>query len=419
LIKKKEFRVKRLLENKHARLMFMIFIVGALLIIFNQIVGNYESFSEGVGTIKTIVSPFIYGFVMAYLLSPIYNATVRGLYKLLGNYFKNKQRLFSFCKLVASVVAVVCLIGAVAGLIALIVPQVIESLTGILKSLPQRLTQLSALFNDITSKMDNKRLAMKMSEIYAQVQTNLIELAQTKLLPGMGTLVGQVSTQVLLTLKTMMNVMIGVMACVYMLNSKERFQGQFKKVILATLPKEKAEAVFDFAKFTNRTFGGFINGKIIDSIIIGIICFILMEIFGFPYPILISAIIGITNVIPFFGPFIGAIPAAIIILLVSPIHALYFLILIFVLQQVDGNIIGPAILGNTTGIASFWVLFSIVIGGGLFGFIGMVLGVPVFAIIYYYFSRSINKRLEAKGLEFRTDSYEDLNKYKIDKEELR
>ena len=411
--------MKRLLENKHARLMFMIFIVGALLIIFNQIVGNYESFSEGVGTIKTIISPFIYGFVMAYLLSPIYNATVRGLYKLLGKYFKNKQRLFSFCKLVASVVAVVCLIGAVAGLIALIVPQVIESLTGILKSLPQRLTQLSALFNDITSKMDNKRLAMKMSEIYAQVQTNLIELAQTKLLPGMGTLVGQVSTQVLLTLKTMMNVMIGVMACVYMLNSKERFQGQFKKVILATLPKEKAEAVFDFAKFTNRTFGGFINGKIIDSIIIGIICFILMEIFGFPYPILISAIIGITNVIPFFGPFIGAIPAAIIILLVSPIHALYFLVLIFVLQQVDGNIIGPAILGNTTGIASFWVLFSIVIGGGLFGFIGMVLGVPVFAIIYYYFSRSINKRLEAKGLEFRTDSYEDLNKYKIDKEELR
>ena len=411
--------MKRLLENKHARLMLMIFIVGALLIIFNQIVGNYESFSEGVGTIKTIVSPFIYGFVMAYLLSPIYNATVRGLYKLLGKYFKNKQRLFSFCKLVASVVAVVCLIGAVAGLIALIVPQVIESLTGILKSLPQRLTQLSALFNDITSKMDNKRLAMKMSEIYAQVQTNLIELAQTKLLPGMGTLVGQVSTQVILTLKTMMNVMIGVMACVYMLNSKERFQGQFKKVILATLPKEKAEALFDFAKFTNRTFGGFINGKIIDSIIIGIICFILMEIFGFPYPILISAIIGITNVIPFFGPFIGAIPAAIIILLVSPIHALYFLILIFILQQVDGNIIGPAILGNTTGIASFWVLFSIVIGGGLFGFIGMVLGVPVFAIIYYYFSRSINKRLEAKGLEFRTDSYEDLNKYKIDKEELR
>ena len=411
--------MKRLLENKHARLMFMIFIVGALLIIFNQIVGNYESFSEGVGTIKTIVSPFIYGFVMAYLLSPIYNATVRGLYKLLGKYFKNKQRLFSFCKLVASVVAVVCLIGAVAGLIALIVPQVIESLTGILKSLPQRLTQLSALFNDITSKMDNKRLAMKMSEIYAQVQTNLIELAQTKLLPGMGTLVGQVSTQVILTLKTMMNVMIGVMACVYMLNSKERFQGQFKKVILATLPKEKAEAVFDFAKFTNRTFGGFINGKIIDSIIIGIICFILMKIFGFPYPILISAIIGITNVIPFFGPFIGAIPAAIIILLVSPIHALYFLILIFILQQVDGNIIGPAILGNTTGIASFWVLFSIVIGGGLFGFIGMVLGVPVFAIIYYYFSRSINKRLEAKGLEFRTDSYEDRNKYKIDKEDLR
>lgn len=410
--------MKRLLENKHARLMLMIFIVGALLIIFNQIVGNYESFSEGVGTIKTIISPFIYGFVMAYLLSPIYNATVRGLYKLLGKYFKNKQRLFSFCKLVASVVAVVCLIGAVAGLIALIVPQVIESLTGILKSLPQRLTQLSALFNDITSKMDNKRLAMKMSEIYAQVQTNLIELAQTKLLPGMGTLVGQVSTQVLLTLKTMMNVMIGVMACVYMLNSKERFQGQFKKVILAMLPKEKAEAVFDFAKFTNRTFGGFINGKIIDSIIIGIICFILMKIFGFPYPILISAIIGITNVIPFFGPFIGAIPAAIIILLVSPMYSLYFLILIFILQQVDGNIIGPAILGNTTGIASFWVLFSIVIGGGLFGFIGMVLGVPVFAIIYYYFSRSINKRLEAKGLEFRTDSYEDLNKYKIDKEEL-
>ena len=411
--------MKKLLKSRYTKLMLRFFIVGALLIIFNQIVGNYDSFKESLDTIKTIISPFIYGFVMAYLLCPVYNGTVRVLYRTLGKRFRNKKRIFSICKLIASVVSVICLIGVVAGLVALIVPQVIESITGILKTLPQRLEQLSTFFSDITAKMENRRMAMRITEIYSQAQTNLVELAQTKLLPGMGTVVTQISTQVLLTLKTMMNVMIGVIACVYMLNSKERFQGQFKKLIIAMLPKEKADSIFDFARHTNRTFGGFINGKIIDSIIIGIICFILMKMLGFPYPILISVIIGITNIIPFFGPFIGAIPSAIIILLVSPIYSLYFLILIFVLQQVDGNIIGPAILGNTTGIASFWVLFSIVIGGGLFGFIGMVLGVPVFAIINYYLSLSINRRLEAKGMDSDTISYEDFSKYKIDKEEIR
>lgn len=410
--------MKKILQNRYSRFMVALFIAGALLIIFNQIVGHYANFQKSVDTLKSIISPFIYGFVLAYLLSPVYNVTVKYTYRLAERHFSNKKRVFSICKIIGSTVSLLVLLGIVAGLIALIVPQVIDSITGIIKSLPGRLEQTSRFFYEMTADMDNKKIAMRLTKIFEETQTTIIMWAQEKLLPGVGSFVEQISTQVVLTLKTVMNLMIGIIACVYMLNSKERFQGQIKKTIIALMPEEKANAIFDFARFSNRTFGGFINGKIIDSFIIGVICFILMSLFNFPYPILISVIIGITNVIPFFGPFIGAIPSMIIIFLVSPVYTLYFMIMIFILQQVDGNIIGPAILGNTTGIASFWVLFSIVIGGGLFGFIGMVIGVPVFAIIYYYFARSIDRRLVAKGFEPETTHYEELKKYDIDKEGL-
>ena len=194
------------------------------------------------------------------------------------------------------------------------------------------------------------------------------------------------------------------------------FRSQTKKLILSISRDRVAEEIFNFLNFANKTFGGFISGKIIDSIIIGFICFGAMNVMGLPYPVLISTIIGVTNIIPFFGPFIGAIPSVVIIAIASPIQALYFLIMVVVLQQVDGNIIGPAILGNSTGLASFWVMFSIIVGGGLFGFIGMILGVPVFAIIYYYAGRIIKTKLSRKNLPVETWEYTSYRKLGVPKE---
>ena len=162
------------------------------------------------------------------------------------------------------------------------------------------------------------------------------------------------------------------------------------------------------ARYIHKVFGGFIIGKIVDSIIIGILCFLGLSVMNMPYTLLVSVIVGVTNVIPFFGPFIGAIPSALLILLVSPIQCLYFLIFILVLQQFDGNILGPKILGDTTGISSFWVLFSILLFGGLLGFVGMIVGVPIFAVFYRLLGDFINGLLEKKDLPVQTSQYDNL-----------
>ena len=259
--------------------------------------------------------------------------------------------------------------------------------------MPGRMAQLNTLIVRITSNMENREIAAQIMEFWENAEDRIIDWAKETLMPGLGVIMQKISSRVILTLKTLLNLIIGVIVCVYFLDGKDKFKAQIKKVITALFRRDTANEIFEFGNYAHHAFGGFITGKIIDSIIIGVICFISMSIFRLPYPLLISVIVGVTNIIPFFGPFIGAVPSALIILMVSPIQALYFLILVIILQQLDGNIIGPAILGNSTGLSSFWVLFSIVIFGGLFGPVGMIIGVPVFAVIYYYAGKWIRKRL--------------------------
>lgn len=169
-------------------------------------------------------------------------------------------------------------------------------------------------------------------------------------------------------------------------------------MIFAVTSEERAHRFLYGTHYVNKTFGKFINGKLIDSLVIGVLCFIFMSIVNWPYAMLISVIVGVTNIIPFFGPFIGAIPSALLILMVDPLTCLYFLIFILILQQLDGNVIGPKILGGSTGLPSFWIMFAILVGGGMFGFAGMILGIPVFACVYAYTAYSVNKKLDQKGM---------------------
>lgn len=198
---------------------------------------------------------------------------------------------------------------------------------------------------------------------------------------------------------------IGIIVCVYVLSSADKLKRQAKMIVSAVAPKKYVDSIFEITNEMDQCFGGFIRGKLVDSLIIGILCFVCVSIMDMPYPVLISTIVGVTNIIPFFGPFIGAIPSGILILTVSPIQALYFAIFIFILQQFDGNILGPAILGQSTGLGSIWVLFSILIFGDLFGFVGMIIGVPTFAVIYYLISKYVFKQLHEREMDGVVEDY--------------
>lgn len=409
---------ERFTSTREFKTGLMIFIAGALLIIFYQIVAHYAGFKSMLATLGGILSPFMYGFVMAYLLSPVYNVIVKKLYPLFNKgKLKNKTAL-TIARVIASIVSILVLIGVVGGMIALVVPQLFDSVSRISATLPSAFNRFMTWVEKYTAEMTNQELADQIDAAVESLRENVVTWVQDRLLPGVGNLVQRVSTSVLLTLRRMLNMVLGLVACVYFLNGKELFRAQLHKTILAVASPKVSNELEELVSFSNKTFGGFINGKVIDSLIIGIICFIVMTIFNWPYAILVSTIIGVTNIIPFFGPFIGAIPSALIIATVEPVTAFWFLVMIVILQQLDGNVIGPAILGQSTGLSSFWVMFSIVVSGGLFGFTGMLLGVPVFAIIYYYFSKAINRKLAKKGLDVLTFDYQDFDKYAINKEEL-
>ena len=225
------------------------------------------------------------------------------------------------------------------------------------------------------------------------------------LLPNINDFLKTLSSSVIGVLKALWNFVIGFIISIYVLGSKEKFAGQAKKIAYALFDRKMGNAVITNFRFIHSTFIGFIGGKIVDSIIIGVICFICTTIIGTPYAILVSVIIGVTNVIPFFGPWIGGIPSALLVLMVDPMQALYFVILIMVIQQIDGNIIGPKILGDSTGLSGFWVIFAITIFGGLFGVLGMVVGVPIFAVFYAAVKASVNRMLVKKNLPTELSPY--------------
>ena len=226
-------------------------------------------------------------------------------------------------------------------------------------------------------------------------------------------ILGGVSSGVMNVITLTKNMLIGLIVMIYLLNIKESLSAQGKKFIYSVLPLKAANIVVAEFQFIKKAFSGFIIGKLIDSLIIGILCFILMHLFKLPYELLISVIIGVTNIIPFFGPFIGAIPSFIIIVLQNPVQGLYFLIFVIILQQVDGNIIGPKILGDSTGLSSFWVVFAILVFGGLWGFPGMLLGVPIMAVIYYIVSNVVTYSLKKRGIPATEIDYVNLDR--IDK----
>ena len=375
-------------------------------------VQNWEEFRQLISRLFSIIAPFIYGAVLAYLAAPVYNMVKEKLERQINRLLKKTESRAArnIAKICATVCAVLLIVFLVSGVIMLILPQLVESIIGIWNSLPVYWTNINQYVQNLLKDNPDAEQAVIdiLNRIYIEIQRWGEDYMRRMDMNRITDIIMQVSSGVMGILIVLKNWLIGLIAMVYLLNIKEKLLAQFRKIIYAVFRTDIANEVVAELRFVNQIFGGFIIGKIVDSIIIGFISFICLQLMKMPYPMLLSAIIGVTNVIPFFGPFIGGIPAAVLVLLVSPIKCLYFLLFIVLLQQFDGNILGPRILGDSTGLSSFGVMFSIIFFGGVFGFAGMLLGVPVFAVISDLVRRLVNRKLRRRKLPTEDQEYQDV-----------
>ena len=383
--------------EKYMGMMFAGFGAISLSILFFFILYKMETLGEYLRAAANTLMPFILGCVMAYLIYPMSQGITAYLDKVTGGKFKRATLSMGIFAGLAVFLIIIYLI------LWMLLPQLIESITSIITGMPVMVDSLSkwiaTLLKDNPSLQKTVDLALENSSLELQNW-----LTQT-MIPKAQEVITQLSASVLSVFWFFFDFIIGIIVCVYVLSSVDKLKRQAKMIVSAIAPKKYVDAIFEISYEMDQCFGGFIRGKLVDSLIIGILCFICTSIMGMPYPVLVSTIVGVTNIIPFFGPFIGAVPGVILILTVNPIQALYFGIFIFILQQFDGNILGPAILGQSTGLGSIWVLFSILIFGDLFGFVGMVIGVPTFAVIYYLISKYVFKRLAGKDMQDMVDDY--------------
>lgn len=380
----------------------------ALSIVFFFCIYRAESFLSSVKSFFGILMPFLYGGVIAYLLTPI---CVK-LEKMFDKVLVEKARKPLKAKAVSRQISVglSLLIGllALVGMFYLVLPQVITSVTTIVESMPANMDKFYAWSEKYMR--ENPEITQYLNHISSGWLNKFNEWIETDLMVNIQMIVTQFSNKVMGALGIVKNIVIGCVVSIYFLAGRNHFLAQARKLTYCCFGEPLANAVIGEVRFANRIFGGFIRGKLLDSLIIGILCFAVITIMDMPYTVLISVIIGLTNIIPFVGPFIGAVPCVLLILTVSPIQSLYFVIFIIILQQFDGNILGPKILGQSTGVSGFWVLFAILFFGGLFGFVGMVIGVPLFAVIYNLTSQFVNKMLREKNLSSKTEDYENLDK---------
>jgi len=346
-----------------------------------------------------IIAPFIYGFLIAYLLNFPYTFFKDKLLMKMGSKRAFLQKLKSP---LAILLTYIIALGIIAFLFTILIPQLVKNMEN--------------LFNNLNNYVSRFRVAEKNSLEWLNAQFGL-ELDNQTIIDSflnyllsvtpdsdIGISVGKIITGVFpwamdaakIFTVNLYNWIIATIVSVYMLTGKEKLCGQIQKVAKAYMPKRIFEKSAEIVSLSNDMCGKFLVGKIIDSTIIGVVCFICMSIFRFDYPLIISVMVGVTNIIPFFGPFLGAIPSAFLLLIIEPVECLWFLLFIIILQQIDGNIIGPKILGGSVGVSGIWILVSVIIGGGLFGVPGMVIGVPVFAVIHTLVGENVNKRLTIK-----------------------
>ena len=388
------------------RMGFTGFLTVAACITFFFVLFRWGTISAAIGKIVKSAEPIIIGLALAYLLMPVKQFIEKPMYQFLVSKKLKEEKAKNLSKTIGIIGAIVFLLVIIGILIMSLGPALLTSILGLVDAMPSYIESFVKWISD--SGLADTEAAVFIGNAISSFTVELENWAKTEILPLVQQYITQIMSGVLSVVKAILNFLIGIVAMIYVMSIHESLVGQCKKIIYAIFPAKKGNIIIDTVRKSNKIFGGFVIGKIIDSAIIGVIAYIGCLIMKTPSALLVAFIVGVTNVIPFFGPFIGAIPSIALVLIQSPIHALYLAIFILILQQVDGNIIGPKILGESTGLSAFWVLTSILIAGGLFGFFGMLLGVPVFAVIYYILQQILSYRMKTKNLSTATDAYIEL-----------
>ncbi len=385
------------------------FSVIACAILFYMALNYIDTLKNGISALVRILSPFIWGLVIVYLLHPLVRFLQRKIFgRFSAKLFRKKpEKGESLARILSVIFAEIFMLALITGLFFLIIPQLYSSIETIVINSP---TYIDSLTTWATKMLTNyPEISDYVADLLGDVNTDIISWLQTTILPKLGSLLSNVSTGVRYVVTGVYNLAIGIIVSIYLLSNFESFSAGTKRMIYSILSVDTARKFLNGLRFVDKTFNGFLMGKLLDSAIIGLICYIVCMLLNMPYALLVSVLVGVTNIIPFFGPLIGAIPSAIIILMVDPFKCLVFVIFVILLQQLDGNIIGPKILGSTVGINGFWVMFSIILGAGLFSFWGMLLGVPVFVVIYTVINEGVERKLRRSDLPVDAESYTNLD----------
>lgn len=398
-------------NNRYVRwgLTALLVIVGGIM--FYYLLFHGSNIKAAFHLIIGIMMPVVFGFALAYLLTPVLNCIEQRILLPLRKCLKvqegpkTRKRIRSL-----SILITACLFYLIIHtLIGMLVSQIVPSIESIISNFDTYVNNFTVWLDQLLA--DNPEIKDYVTNLVSRYSAELERFLNEIVLVKSSALIKTVSLSVLSFFKALWNFVIGFIISIYILGSKEKFAIQAKKIVFACFDTDSGNVIINNFRFAHNTFIGFISGKIIDSVIIGLLCFIGTTILQTPYAALVSLIIGVTNIIPFFGPFLGAIPSAVLILVVDPMHPLncvYFVIFILILQQVDGNLIGPKILGNSTGLSGFWVIFAITLFGGLFGILGMIVGVPIFAIIYAAVKSIVNASLIKKNMPIQNTIYQDI-----------
>ncbi len=400
-----EEKKKKRLELVDVKMMLTLAGAGCIVVLFFLFIGKFNSVLTIISKLFSAMTPIIIGFVIAFLLNPLVNHLRRAIKNDLTKMFKKakEKTISSISDAMAVTLSVLLFLLIITALLWILIPQLYESVQNLYNNFDKYVSNVETMVNKVIRNYPD--LVSMVNNYMDDIEESIKKMLTDKLLPNMNNIVVAITSGVFGGLKVILNFIIGIIAAIYILASKDKFSAQGKKIIYSLFDKKKGNAVLSTIDYIDAVFSGFIGGKLLDSFIVGAICFIFCKLVNMPYAVLISVIVGATNIIPFFGPFIGAIPSAVLVLVESPKMCIVFIVFILILQQVDGNIIGPLILSDSTGLSSFWVLFAILVGGNLFGFVGMVLGVPTFACIYTFMTRRLKENLNKRGLENNTSYF--------------
>lgn len=390
---------KLLLSRRYQTISFYAFLVIIVSSLCILAVTNYTTVLNVIKNLLSILTPFIWGGCLAYILNPVLKTCERILDALFKDQLNRRVK-----RTVGMLLTYIFAIAVLAILIQIILPQIIDSIKNLIPQITAWLNTLPVILNELATHYQLDINQLTQTQTITMILNN-IQTTITDFISDLATLIPQLFQLTTSLVGSLLNVLIGIILSIYLLASKELFYAHAKKLGYALFPKKVMDKLLEITHTSNNIFTGFIVGKIVDSTIIGILCFIVMALFNWPYAMLISVIVGVTNVIPYFGSFIGAIPSILLLLIIDPRTAVMFGIFILILQQLDGNVIGPKILGDSTGLSAFWVVFSITFFSAIMGPIGMLIGVPTFAVIYSLVRDFAEWRLKVKNMATATDDY--------------